>query len=350
MNTLANPVSANRQQDNNIAAVDLNNIKPGDIDKLYSLIEQDLTACNQLILMRLRSDVVLINQIGSYIINSGGKRLRPVIALLSARAMGYNGEHHVHLATIIEFIHTATLLHDDVVDASDLRRGNDTANALWGNPASVLVGDFLYSRAFEMMVEVGDMRVLDILAGATNTIAEGEVMQLMNCQDPDTTEERYLNVIHCKTAKLFEASAQLGGIISGSSENHIDLLAKYGMHLGTAFQLRDDVLDYSSTPEEIGKNIGDDLAEGKPTLPLIFAIRTGSPAQAKIIRHAIEQGGKNDIEAVTEIITSTGAISYTNQIAQNEARLAIEALEQLPQTPFSDAMRVLANFSVSRNY
>jgi octaprenyl-diphosphate synthase len=300
--------------------------------------------------MRLRSDVVLINQIGTYIINSGGKRLRPVIALLSARAMGYTGEHHVHLATVIEFIHTATLLHDDVVDASDLRRGNDTANALWGNPASVLVGDFLYSRAFEMMVEIGDMRVLDVLAHATNTIAEGEVMQLINCQDPDTTEERYLNVIHCKTAKLFEASAQLGGIISGSSEDHIHFLAKYGMHLGTAFQLRDDVLDYSSTPEEIGKNIGDDLAEGKPTLPLIHAMRVGTPAQAKIIRHAIEQGGKNDIEAVTEIITSTGAITYTNQIAQNEARLAIEALDQLPQTPYSDAMRVLANFSVSRNY
>ncbi|NOX42569.1 MAG: octaprenyl diphosphate synthase [Gammaproteobacteria bacterium] len=320
-----------------------------DVDDIYSLIKQD-TAVNQLIQKHLRSDVALINQMGGYIINSGGKRLRPVISLLSARAMGYEGAQHVHLATIIEFIHTATLLHDDVVDGSDMRRGNDTANALWGNPASVLVGDFLYSRAFEMMVDVGDMRVLSVLARATNTIAEGEVMQLINCQDPETTEQRYLNVIHCKTAKLFEASAQLGGIISQSNEHSIELLARYGMHLGTAFQLRDDVLDYSSTPEEIGKNIGDDLAEGKPTLPLIYAMRTGTPDQADIIRKAIEQDGKNNIDAVTKAIVATGAITYTNQIAQNEAKLAIEAVDQLPPSKYTDAMKVLANFSVLRNY
>jgi len=321
-----------------------------DIDNIYSLIGQDLIAVNQLIQARLRSDVALINQMGSYIINSGGKRLRPVIALLCARAMKYNGTQHAHLATIIEFIHTATLLHDDVVDASELRRGNETANALWGNPASVLVGDFLYSRAFEMMVDIGDMRVLNILAHATNTIAEGEVMQLINCRDPETTEQRYLDVIHCKTAKLFEASAQLGGIIANSSASEIELLAQYGMHLGTAFQLRDDVLDYSSTPEEIGKNIGDDLAEGKPTLPLIYAMRTGNTKQTAIIRNAIVQGGKDNITDVTEAIVATGAITYTDEIAQKEAQLAVAAVDQLPESRYTDAMRVLANFSVLRNY
>jgi len=348
MNIQAN--SANSASDNKNTAQKSTHDLKADVDAIYSLIKQDLTAVNQLIQLRLRSDVALINKMGSYIINSGGKRLRPVISLLSARAMGYDGIQHVHLATIVEFIHTATLLHDDVVDASALRRGNDTANALWGNPASVLVGDFLYSRAFEMMVEIGNMKILDVLAGATNTIAEGEVMQLLNCQDPDTTEQRYLNVIHCKTAKLFEASAQLGGIISQSDDNSIALLAKYGMHLGTAFQLRDDVLDYSATPEEIGKNIGDDLAEGKPTLPLIYAMRTGTAQQAKTIRNAIEQAGKDNIDAVTEAIVSTGAITYTNQIAQNEAQLAIEAIDQLPESRYTNAMKVLANFSVVRNY
>ena len=346
----------------NSANIDINNkfaenadnaftpLKTSEIEAIYELIKPDLTATNQLIQQRLRSDVVLINQIGSYIINSGGKRLRPVIALLSARAMGYEGEQHVQLASIIEFIHTATLLHDDVVDASDLRRGNDTANALWGNPASVLVGDFLYSRSFEMMVEIGEMRVLDILAGATNTIAEGEVMQLINCQDPDTTEAAYLNVIHCKTAKLFEAASQLGALVTGASEEHQQQMAKYGRHLGTAFQLKDDVLDYSSTPEEIGKNIGDDLAEGKPTLPLIYAMRVGSKEQTKIIRDAIEHAGKDNIDEVTKAIVATGAITYTNQVAKAEALLAMDALKVLPDSPYKKAMHDLANFSVTRSY
>lgn len=350
MNSLVNSVNSDQATGAVTATSEAKNIATNEVDAIYSLIKQDLTASNQLIQMRLRSDVALINQMGSYIINSGGKRLRPIIALLSARAMGYDADKHIHLATIIEFIHTATLLHDDVVDASDMRRGNETANALWGNPASVLVGDFLYSRAFEMMVEIGNLRVLDILSHATNTIAEGEVMQLINCQDPDTSEERYLNVIHCKTAKLFEAAAQLGGIISGASETDEQCLAKYGMHLGTAFQLRDDVLDYSSTPEEIGKNIGDDLAEGKPTLPLIFAMRQGTQQQASIIRHAIEQGGKDDIDAVTEAIVATGAITYTNQIAQQEAALAIAAISELPDSDYTRAMKTLAHFSVDRNY
>lgn len=351
MNTLANPV--NNKIRGKLAQQPDPVFKPletSEIEAIYRLIDQDLTATNQLIQQRLRSDVALINQISSYIINSGGKRLRPVIALLSARAMAYEDNQHVQLAAIIEFIHTATLLHDDVVDASDLRRGNETANALWGNPASVLVGDFLYSRAFEMMVEIGDMRVLDVLASATNTIAEGEVMQLINCQDPDTTEAAYLNVIHCKTAKLFEAAAQLGALISGADDQHREQLARYGMHLGTAFQLQDDVLDYSSSPEEIGKNIGDDLAEGKPTLPLIYAMRTGTKEQEQVIRHAIEHGGKDNIEQVTDAIDATGAISYTNLIAREEARLAMDALTILPDSPYKQAMHDLANFSVTRSY
>ena len=354
MNSLVNPINIRNAGIENKFAETADNafepLKTSEIDAIYELIKPDLTATNQLIQQRLRSDVVLINQIGSYIINSGGKRLRPVIALLSAKATGYEGEQHVQLASIIEFIHTATLLHDDVVDASDLRRGNDTANALWGNPASVLVGDFLYSRSFEMMVEIGDMRVLDILAGATNTIAEGEVMQLINCQDPDTTEASYLNVIHCKTAKLFEAASQLGALISGANEEQEQQMARYGRHLGTAFQLKDDVLDYSSTPEEIGKNIGDDLAEGKPTLPLIYAMRMGTKAQAKIIRDAIEHAGKDNIDEVTKAIVATGAITYTNQVAKEEALLAMDALKVLPDSPYKKAMRDLANFSVTRSY
>jgi len=240
------------------------------IEEIYALIADDMARVNQCIQQRLQSEVVLINQIGHYIVNSGGKRLRPILHLLASRALGYDGQHHIECAALIEFIHTATLLHDDVVDASDLRRGQDTANAVWGNEASVLVGDFLYSRAFQMMVTINDMRVMAILADATNTIAEGEVQQLLNVHDADTSEERYLHVIHSKTAKLFESATQLAAVLS-KKDRELELsLARYGMHLGTAFQLIDDVLDYSESSEEIGKNIGDDLAEGKPTLPLIY--------------------------------------------------------------------------------
>jgi octaprenyl-diphosphate synthase len=320
------------------------------IDAIRALSCDDMDAVNQLIHARLSSEVALINQMGHYIVNSGGKRLRPLLVLLSARALNYNGSNHIDLAAIIEFIHTATLLHDDVVDASEMRRGKETANAVWGNEASVLVGDFLYSRAFQMMVNVGDMRVMEIMSKATNVIAEGEVLQLLNCGDASTTEARYLEVIHFKTAKLFEAACQLGAIISGSNAKTEKAMADYGMYLGTAFQLIDDVLDYSATSEEMGKNVGDDLAEGKPTLPLIYAMRHGSPAEAAIIKNAIENSDIENIDAVIETIHSTGALVYTTAAAQAEAEKAAEAISQLPASPYRDAMYTLTEFSVNRSY
>jgi len=321
-----------------------------EIDDIYKLIRSDMDAVNNTIRQRLHSGVVLINQISHHIINSGGKRLRPVLVLLSARTMGYEGEHHIDLAAVIEFIHTATLLHDDVVDSSGLRRGQETANALWGNEASVLVGDFLYSRSFQMMVEVGNMRIMDILAGTTNAIAEGEVLQLLNCNDADTTEERYVTVIRYKTAKLFEAASRLGAVISGSSPELEQAMADYGMHLGTAFQLVDDLLDYSDPSEDIGKNVGDDLAEGKPTLPLIYAMRNGTPEQASIVRRAIESGGLEDIDRIREAIETTGAIAYTSGCAREEADMAKIALERVPDSIYKQALVTLAEFSVNRTY
>jgi len=314
------------------------------------LVADEMKSVDQLIIDRLASDVVLINQMGHYIVNSGGKRLRPALVLLSAGACGYSGERARLVAAIIEFIHTATLLHDDVVDESQLRRGRETANALWGNEASVLVGDFLYSRSFEMMVEVGNMRVMDILSSTTNTIAEGEVMQLLNINDPDTTKERYLDVIHSKTAKLFEAACQLGAVIGDHSESEEHALAAYGMHLGTAFQLIDDVLDYEATQETLGKEPGDDLAEGKPTLPLIYAMKNGNESQAALIRNAIEKGGRSNIDAVLEIIHTTGAIDYTREIANREAAIAVEQLQQLPESAYRNALEQLAGNSVGRDY
>ncbi|HEX5056502.1 MAG TPA: octaprenyl diphosphate synthase [Gammaproteobacteria bacterium] len=313
-------------------------------------VAEDMSAVNRLIAARLRSEVVLINQMAAYIVNSGGKRLRPLLALLSARACGYRGERHIQLATIIEFIHTATLLHDDVVDGSDLRRGQQTANAVWGNSASVLVGDFLYSRAFEMMVELNDLRVLEILAHTTNVIAEGEVLQLLNVHNPETSEQQYLRVIRSKTAKLFEAGARLGAIIAGQSERMQASLAAYGMHLGTAFQLIDDVLDYNADPEEIGKNIGDDLAEGKPTLPLIYVLEHGNPAQTACVRSAIEDGGRDRIAEVLEAIQATGALQYTRKVAQAEAEQAIMSLAGLGVSPYRDSLRQLAEFSTNRTH
>ncbi|MEA3413076.1 MAG: octaprenyl diphosphate synthase [Pseudomonadota bacterium] len=320
------------------------------VEQIRTLVSSDMSAVNNLIYRRLHSEVVLINQLGNYIVNSGGKRLRPMLVLLSARACGYDDRMHVHLAAIIEFIHTATLLHDDVVDASELRRGQETANALWGNEASVLVGDFLYSRAFEMMVEVDDMRVMEILSHATNTIAEGEVLQLLNCHDADTTEVRYMEVIQSKTAKLFEAASQLGAVLGGFPPEQEDAMANYGMHLGTAFQLIDDVLDYSASSTEMGKNVGDDLAEGKPTLPLIYAMHNGSKTQATLIRKAIEEGGLEKIDAILEAIESTGAIAYTDAIARREADNAMASLGGLPDSEFRDALTALAEFSVQRKY
>jgi Geranylgeranyl pyrophosphate synthase len=321
-----------------------------DLHPIRALIADDMAAVDALMQDRLQSDVLLINQLGHYIVNSGGKRLRPVLTLLVARACGYNGTHHIDLATVIEFIHTATLLHDDVVDASELRRGHETANSIWGNEASVLVGDFLYSRAFEMMVNVGSMRVMEILSHTTNTIAEGEMMQLINCHKADTTEERYLEVIRCKTAKLFEAAAQLGPVLSNRPEPEERAMALYGLHLGTAYQLIDDVLDYRACVQETGKNIGDDLAEGKPTLPLIRAMRVGTPEQAATIREAIETGGRNALAQVTEAIESTEAIAYTQALAQREAHKAAKALDMLPDSPFKHALCDLTAYSVNRTY
>lgn len=318
--------------------------------RIRELIDDDFRATDDCIVGHLSSDVVLINQVGHYIVNSGGKRLRPMIVLLAARALGYDGDRHVDLAAIVEFIHTATLLHDDVVDESDQRRSRDTANAVWGNAASVLVGDFLYSRSFEMMVSVGSMRVMEVLSHATNRIAEGEVLQLLNCNDPDTDEARYREVILRKTATLFEAGARLGAIISGADKTLEQALSDYGLHLGMAFQMIDDALDYGSSSTDIGKNVGDDLAEGKPTLPLIRAIEQSDAATRERLRAIIEQGGTQEIDEVLAAIESTDAIAYTARLATAEAEKAKQALDPLPATAYRDALAALADFSVDRSF
>lgn len=321
-----------------------------DFEAVQELLKAESSAVDSLILQRLSSDVVLINQLGTYIINSGGKRLRPMIVLLSALASGYQGDKHILLSAVIEFIHTATLLHDDVVDSSDLRRGKATANELWGNEASVLVGDFLYSRSFEIMVEVGNMRVMDILSHTTNNIAEGEVMQLLNVNEPDISEENYDAVIRAKTAILFEAAARIGGVIADQNDEVEQALASYGQHLGVAFQLVDDLLDYSSSSEAMGKNVGDDLAEGKPTLPLIHAMQYATAADRDLLREAIRSGGLDKIDEVMAIIESTGSLAYTSQRASAEAEKAKQALSVLPQSVYKEAMITLADFSVQRVY
>jgi len=311
-----------------------------------------MKAVDNLIQRRLQSDVVLVNQLSTYIINSGGKRLRPMLALLMARACGYEGERHVDIAAIVEFIHTATLLHDDVVDESDMRRGKETANNVWGNQAAVLVGDFLYSRSFEMMVDVNKMRVMQIMASTTNIIAEGEVLQLLNVNDADTDEARYLDVIYSKTAKLFEAACQLGAVLSGLSADDEKMVAAYGTHLGTAFQLVDDILDYSADSAAMGKNVGDDLAEGKPTLPLIYALKISEGNKdnddVSLIRKCIEDGGLEHFDAVMRIIGKTKALEYTQEVAKKETQLAINSLEVLPSSDFKAALIALADFSVAR--
>ncbi len=299
---------------------------------------------------RLRSDVVLVNQVAEYIIGSGGKRLRPALVVLSAKAFGYAGDQQYNLAAVVEFIHTATLLHDDVVDESELRRGRATASALFGNAASVLVGDFLYSRAFQMMVEGNDMRVMQTLADATNVIAEGEVLQLLNCHDTSVNAENYLHVIHCKTAKLFEAAMRLGAILGRVGATEELAAANYGMHLGTAFQLVDDVLDYSGDEQETGKNLGDDLAEGKPTLPLIYAMQHGDSRQAGVVREAIEQGDITRFGEVLEVIQQTGALDYTRQQARREAEAACAALTSLRDTQYKQTLLQLADFAVTRQF
>ena len=320
------------------------------IEEIRELVAPEMRRVNDLIEAKLHSEVALVNQVGKYIIQSGGKRLRPMLALLCAGALGYQGSAHLNVAAIVEFIHTATLLHDDVVDDSSLRRGKATANALWGNEASVLVGDFLYSRAFQMMVELDNMRIMDILADTTNVIAEGEVLQLLNCHNPDVTYEQYLAVIRSKTAKLFEAAARLGAVIQDAPSSQEQAIASYGLHLGIAFQVIDDVLDYTGDSTSIGKNIGDDLAEGKPTLPLIYAMQHATPEQADIVRKAIESGGIEDLPRVIAAVESTNAIDYTAGAARQEADLARQALRYLPDSPYRDALAALADFSVNRSY
>lgn len=317
---------------------------------IRTLADDDMQAVNQLIYQRLQSDVALVNQLAFYIISGGGKRIRPLISVLSARALGYQGDKHIQLATIIEFIHTATLLHDDVVDESELRRGRDTANQLYGNAASVLVGDFLHTRAFQMMVELGNMEVMQILSSATNLIAEGEVMQLMNCNDPTTTEDNYLQVIYCKTAKLFEAATHATAVLTQQSDAIANALRDYGKFLGTAFQLMDDVMDYASDSQVMGKNVGDDLSEGKPTLPLIYAMAHGTPSQAKRIHQAItERDGMEHLDEILGILHETKALEYTVQRAEQEAQKAIESLSLLEDSQYKAALETLARLAAHRN-
>jgi octaprenyl-diphosphate synthase len=311
-------------------------------------IAGEMARVDEAIRARLGSDVLLVRQVAEHIVAGGGKRLRPALLLLSAGAAGARSDARFELAAVIEFIHTATLLHDDVVDASELRRGRQTANAAFGNAASVLVGDFLYSRAFQMMVGLNDMRVMQVLADATNTIAEGEVLQLMNCHDPDVDEARYLEVIRRKTAKLFEAAARLGAVLARAPAPVEQGLAEYGMRLGTAFQLIDDVLDYSGDAAAIGKSLGDDLAEGKPTLPLIHAIRAGSAPQAEVVKRTIRDGGREDFAAVLEVIRTCGSLEYARGVAQGEADVARAALSSLPGSEFRNSLLELASFSVTR--
>ncbi len=321
-----------------------------DFDAIKALTETESKAVDKLILDELSSEVVLINQIGRYIINNGGKRLRPMLVLLAAKSLGYQGSNHLIMAAVIEFIHTATLLHDDVVDESILRRGQDSANAVWGNSASVLVGDYLYSRSFEMMVRADNMRIMEILSKTTTAIAEGEVLQLLNCNNPETTEKKYLDVISRKTAILFSTASQLGGVLCNANKEIENSLLQYGHHLGIAFQLIDDALDYKADASELGKNTGDDLADGKPTLPLIFAMQECTSQQNKLIKNAIQKGNRQAFNEVYTIIQSTNALNYTEQRAEQEAIKAVAALGALPNSTYKDAMVSLAKFSLQRDY
>ena len=313
-------------------------------------IATDLEAVNRIIRQELHSDVALVNQIGQYIVNAGGKRIRPALVILFAKAFGYQGSHHHTLAAVIEFIHTATLLHDDVVDESALRRGQPTSNALFGNAASVLVGDFIYTRSFQMMVSVNDMRVMEILANATNVIAEGEVLQLMNMRDPDVTEARYFEVIHSKTAKLFEAAATLGSLIANAPASAIQAASAYGRSLGTAFQLIDDLLDYSGNAEDIGKNLGDDLREGKITLPLIRLMQIGTGEQRDLVRACIESGDGSRFGDILTALTSSGALEYTKDLAEQAALSASSAIAALPNSQTKISLLKLSAFAVGRNH
>ncbi|MBA6414896.1 MULTISPECIES: octaprenyl diphosphate synthase [unclassified Colwellia] len=321
------------------------------IKNIQALAQQDMTAVNDLIFSKLHSDVALINQLGVYIVNGGGKRMRPLLTVLAAKAIGYKGEEHLQLAAIVEFIHTSTLLHDDVVDESNMRRGRETANAMFGNSASVLVGDFLYSRSFQMMSELSNLKIMDILSDATNIIAEGEVLQLMNCNDPDTTEDSYMKVIYCKTAKLFEAATRLAAVIAKQDDVTELAMLNYGKHLGTAFQLVDDIMDYTADAQEMGKNVGDDLAEGKPTLPLLYAMKHANEQQSLMIRNAIEHGdGMDNLDDILAAMKQTGALVYTQKKAEEEADKAISAIAILPESEYKQALISLAHIAANRTH
>lgn len=321
-----------------------------DFKAIQTLTADDMAKVNETIQAQLNSDVSLINQLGFYIVNSGGKRLRPLLAILSARALGYQGQGHTLAAAFIEFTHTATLLHDDVVDESDMRRGKATANAAFGNAASVLVGDYIYTRSFQMMVELGSMKILQLMSEAVNVIAEGEVQQLMNCNDPDTSEESYMQVIYSKTARLFEAATQIGAILNDAPAPIEMALQNYGKYLGTAFQLIDDVMDYTADGKEMGKNVGDDLAEGKPTLPLLHAMRNGNPQQEAMIREAIEQAnGMDRLDDILAAMDQAGSLAYTIEKAQNEADKAIAELDAIPDSDYKQALITLAHMAVHRS-
>tara|TARA_R110002020_G_scaffold89693_3_gene219023 strand:+ start:409 stop:1377 length:969 start_codon:yes stop_codon:yes gene_type:complete len=314
----------------------------------YDAVTRDFDEVNALIMRQLHSRVPLVEKIGHYIISAGGKRLRPLVVLLSARACGLEDPRQHSLAAIIEFLHTATLLHDDVVDISDQRRGRSTANSLWGNAPSVLVGDFLYSRAFEMMVEMGDIQIMQVLANATNVIAEGEVLQLSKVRDASTDEATYMEVIRSKTAMLFEASTHSAGLLAKAEPNQTEALRGYGNALGIAFQLVDDVLDYTGDAQAMGKNVGDDLAEGKPTLPLIFTMREGNAEQATLVRKAIQKGGIDDIEAIQQAVRDCGGLEYTSRLAREQSEEAIRLLQSLPPSIYRDSLEQLARFAVER--
>lgn len=316
----------------------------------HQVVADDFTAVNQRIINQLHSDVPLVEDIGHHLIAAGGKRLRPLMVLLSARALGYSGHRHVDLAVIIEFIHTATLLHDDVVDTSNMRRGRPTANAQWGNAPSVLVGDFLYSRAFQMMVALGDISVMSVLSNTTNLIAEGEVQQLVNAKDPAVTETNYFSVIHKKTAILFDSACEAAALLCGANVTQQAALSAYGLAVGTAFQLVDDALDYRGDAKTLGKNVGDDLAEGKPTLPLIYAMREGSPAQAELIANAIRTGDASQLEAIVDVVEQTGAMDYTLRCAREQVDTALTQLQQLPNNNYTQAMAELATFALERSH
>ncbi|MFU2132305.1 octaprenyl diphosphate synthase [Gallibacterium anatis] len=322
-----------------------------DLNEIQALSAKDMQAVNAMISQQLQSDVALINQLSFYIINGGGKRIRPLIAVLVANALNYQGDRHITCATFIEFIHTATLLHDDVVDESTLRRGKDTANAIFGNAASVLVGDFIYTRAFQLMARLGSLPVMQVMSDAVNVIAAGEVLQLMNCNDPDTTEQSYMQVIYSKTARLFEVAAECSALLSEATEQQVQAMKLYGRYLGTAFQLIDDVLDYCADVDKLGKNLGDDLEEGKPTLPLLHAMQHASENERQLIRSIIEHGhGRKYLTKIQSMMDKYKSLTYTIEKAKQEAQKAIDALSVIDDSPYKEALISLAKISVERNY